>query len=47
MSTLPVTDVFTTGWFSRSCIVGLYTIKPSRALRRLLTAFRYEDERNY
>lgn len=28
MSTLPITDVFTTGWFSRSCIVGLYTINP-------------------
>lgn len=29
MSTLPVTDVFAAGWFSRSCIVGLYTIKPT------------------
>ena len=42
MCTLPVTDVFATGWFSHSCIVGLCTIKPSRALWRLLTAFRYE-----
>lgn len=47
MSTLPITDVFTTGWLSRSCIVGLYTIKPSRALWWLLTAFHYEGERNY
>lgn len=47
MSALPIIDVFTTGWFSRSCIVGLYTIKPSRALWRLLTAFHYEGERNY
>lgn len=26
MSTLPITDVFMTGWLSRSCIVGLYMI---------------------
>lgn len=37
MSALPVTDVFTTGWFSHSCIVGLYTIKP---LTSLVTALK-------
>ena len=39
MSALPITDVFATGWFSRSCIVGLYTIEPLTSLVTALNSF--------
>lgn len=39
MSALPITDVFVTGWFSHSCIVGLYTIEPLTSLVTALNSF--------
>ena len=39
MSALPVTDVSMTGWFPRSCIVGLYTIEPLTSVVTALNSF--------